>query len=62
MKPAKALPMQAIVDAFYAKPLAEMGAQPQAPRTREAYRAVLKQLEQETGKLVQGEKSQKRGS
>ena len=62
MKPAKALPMQAIIDAFYSKPLAEMGAQPQAPRTREAYRAVLKQLEQETGKLVQGEKSQKRGS
>ena len=44
MKPAKPLPMQAVVDAFYAKPLAEMGLPPQAPRTRETYRAVLERL------------------
>jgi hypothetical protein len=44
MKPVKPLPMQAVVEAFYAKPLAEMGSQLQAPRTREAYRAVLKPL------------------
>ena len=44
MKPAKPLPMQAIVDAFYAKPLAEMGSQAHPPRTREVYREVLKRL------------------
>lgn len=43
LRPAKPLPMQAVVDAFYAKPLAEM-ARPSAPRTREAYRAVLQRL------------------
>ena len=32
-----------IVDAFYAKPLAEM-AVPNAPRTRDAYRAAVEQL------------------
>jgi len=44
MKPAKPLPMQAVVDGFYAKPLAGMGLPPQAPRTREAYRSVLDRL------------------
>ena len=48
MRPAKPLPMQAVVDAFYAKPLAEM-ARPGAPRTRESYRAVLQRLTEATG-------------
>ena len=42
MKPAKPLPMQAMVDGFYAKPLVEMA--PHAPHTREAYRAALTEL------------------
>ena len=42
MKPAKALPMKKIVDGFYAKPLIEMTSR--APRTREAYRAVMERL------------------
>ncbi len=42
MKPAKPLPMQAVVDAFYAKPLAAMA--PHAARTREAYRTTLLRL------------------
>ncbi len=44
LKPAKPLPMQAVVDAFYARPLAEMGPQAQQPRSREVYREVLKRL------------------
>lgn len=43
MKPAAPLPMKAITDAFYAKPLAEM-ARPQAPRTRDAYRGAVERL------------------
>jgi hypothetical protein len=42
MKPAKPLPMKEVVDAFYAKPLAEMA--PHAARTREAYRTTLLRL------------------
>ena len=42
MKPAKPLPMQAVADAFYAKPLVEMA--PRTPHTREAYRAALTEL------------------
>lgn len=42
MKPAKPLPMKEVVDAFYAKPLAEMA--PHAARTREAYRTALLRL------------------
>ena len=43
MKPAAPLPMKEVVDAFYAKPLAEM-AGPHAPRTRDAYRSVVERL------------------
>lgn len=42
MKPAKPLPMQAVVDAFYAKPLSEMA--PRAERTPDAYREVIGRL------------------
>ena len=42
MKPAKPLPMQTVVDGFYAKPLVEMA--PPATRTRAAYREILKRL------------------
>ncbi len=42
MKPSKPLPMQAVVDGFYAKPLDKMT--PHALRTREAYRATLERL------------------
>ena len=42
LKPAPPLPMQNVVDAFYAKPLAEMAAK--TPPTRQAYRAVLERL------------------
>ena len=42
MKPAKALPMQAVVDGFYAKPLAEMA--PSAAHTRQAFAAAIREL------------------
>ncbi len=42
MKSAQPLPMQAVVDGFYAKPLSEMA--PPDERTREMYRAVLGRL------------------
>jgi len=47
MKPAKPLPVQAVTDAFYAKPLIEMA--PHTPRTREAYRAALERLARAAG-------------
>ena len=43
MKPAPPLPMGAVTDAFYAKPLADM-APSGVSRTQEAYRQVLKRL------------------
>jgi hypothetical protein len=42
LKPAKPLPMQAVVEAFYATPLSEMNSH--AARTREAYRLLLERL------------------
>jgi len=44
MKPAKPLPMRAVVEGFYAKPLAEMA--PRAVHTSDAYRSVLGRLAQ----------------
>jgi len=43
MKPVKPLPMQSIVDAFYAKPLEQMAA-PKVANAHEAYCAVLERL------------------
>ncbi len=43
MKPAKALPMKSSVNAFYAKPLAEMAA-PAIKNPQEAYSAVMERL------------------
>jgi hypothetical protein len=43
MKPAKTLPMQLSVDAFYAKPLVEM-ASPKVKNSQEAYCAVMERL------------------
>ena len=42
MKPAKPLPMKEVVDAFYAKPLAEMAGS--AAKTRSAFSDVVRDL------------------
>ncbi|MDX9867073.1 MAG: alpha-N-acetylglucosaminidase TIM-barrel domain-containing protein [Kiritimatiellia bacterium] len=51
MKPAKALPMQAVVDRFYAKPLADMA--PRADRSPEAFRAVIARLARQAKEIVE---------